>query len=103
MLSTVECYDAWSSTYDSDGNILQLLDDNAFEQIVQPLLNRNQNKLCCELGCGTGRNTIKVFSSDWLVVRKKDLIAIKVLFSRHNTSSNCYVNFSAPDDLTVQT
>ncbi|UJR30196.1 hypothetical protein I4U23_017735 [Adineta vaga] len=71
-LSTVECYDAWSNTYDSDGNILQLLDDDAFDEIVQSLFNSNQyenkQKLCCELGCGTGRNTIKVLNTGWCMI-----------------------------------
>ncbi|CAF0801698.1 unnamed protein product [Adineta steineri] len=72
MLSTVECYNAWSNTYDSDGNILQLLDDDAFNEIVQPYLNDNyQNStipICCELGCGTGRNTIKILNAGWSII-----------------------------------
>ncbi|CAF3839345.1 unnamed protein product, partial [Rotaria magnacalcarata] len=71
VVSTVECYDAWSNTYDSDGNILQLLDDIVFEEIAQPLLNyihkSNMRPICCELGCGTGRNTMKLLSSGWFV------------------------------------
>lgn len=72
LVSTVECYDAWSNTYDSDGNVLQLLDDKAFQDIAEPLLNSiHQNspiQICCELGCGTGRNTIKVLHAGWSVV-----------------------------------
>lgn len=72
MLSTVECYDAWSNTYDSDGNVLQLLDDVAFEEVAQPLLKSTGGdqsvKVCCELGCGTGRNTLKVLDAGWSVV-----------------------------------
>jgi len=72
ITSTTECYDAWANTYDSDGNILQLLDDNAFNEIARPLLNlnneNNSTQICCELGCGTGRNTIKVLEANWNVV-----------------------------------
>ncbi len=72
MISTVECYDAWSDTYDSDGNILQLLDDAAFEEIAQPLLHQNSaTQICCELGCGTGRNTMKILNAGWSVVSRK--------------------------------
>jgi hypothetical protein len=75
MVSTVECYDAWSNTYDSDGNVLQLLDDVAFEEIGQPLLKSiHQNSttpICCELGCGTGRNTIKILDAGWFIVSTK--------------------------------
>ncbi|CAF4001122.1 unnamed protein product [Rotaria sp. Silwood2] len=73
IISTVECYDAWSNTYDSDGNILQLLDDAAFDEIARPLLNSvNQHsttQICCELGCGTGRNTTKMLNAGWSVHR----------------------------------
>ena len=75
ITSTVQCYDAWSNTYDSDGNVLQLLDDFAFEEIAQPLLDsfpRNVRKpICCELGCGTGRNTMKIFHSNWSIVSRE--------------------------------
>lgn len=74
LTSTVECYDAWSNTYDTDGNVLQLLDDIAFEEIAQPLLDSFSRKdtipICCELGCGTGRNTRKIIDSKWSVVSR---------------------------------
>lgn len=83
ITSTVGCYDAWSSTYDSDGNILQLLDDVAFEEIVQPFLNSfhrdNTTPICCELGCGTGRNTIKILRSNWFVVSIKITTSVKTI------------------------
>lgn len=74
-LPTVECYDAWSDTYDSDGNILLLVDDIVFEEIAQPLLysihHDNTKPICCELGCGTGRKTIKILQAKWFVVSTK--------------------------------
>ena len=76
IVSTAECYDAWSNTYDSDGNILQLLDDIGFEEIAQPLLNSIdqdvRKPICCELGCGTGRNTKKILNAGWTVVSTKN-------------------------------
>jgi hypothetical protein len=87
MISTVECYDAWSNTYDSDGNVLQLLDNVEFEEICQPLLNSTNRDgttpICCELGCGTGRNTIKILQAKWFIVSIKinrDIIMIFTCF-----------------------
>ena len=74
IISTVECYNAWSNTYDSDGNVLQLLDDIAFQEMAQPLLDsadqKNATQLCCELGCGTGRNTMKILTAGWSIVSR---------------------------------
>lgn len=73
FLSTVDCYDAWSKTYDNDGNVLQLLDDAVFEEFVQPLLNekKNSTRWICELGCGTGRNTEKLLKTNCNVVSEE--------------------------------
>ena len=73
ILPTVTCYDAWSSTYDSDDNVLQMLDDVAFAEIAEPLINISIGEStgmrhCCELGCGTGRNTVKLIDAYWSVV-----------------------------------
>ncbi|CAF1153336.1 unnamed protein product [Rotaria sordida] len=98
IVSTVECYDAWSNTYDSDGNILQLLDNVAFEEIAQPLLNsinRDSTKqICCELGCGTGRNTTKILHTGWSIIAvdistcmmKKAQERVKQLEEQHMSS-----------------
>lgn len=88
IVTTVECYDAWSHTYDSDGNILQLIDDVAFEEIAQPLLsssfqNHDTKKICCELGCGTGRNTKKILGADWFVV--------SIEFNRNTKTHSMYI------------
>ena len=72
FVPTIDCYDAWSATYDSDGNVLQLLDDVAFDEVVRPLLNvrsdGDSRGVVCELGCGTGRNTKKLIEANWSVV-----------------------------------
>lgn len=79
MTSTVECYDTWSETYDSDGNVLLLIDDVAFKEIVEPLLHHSvyqehTKPICCELGCGTGRTTIKLLHAGWFVVSISGII-----------------------------
>jgi hypothetical protein len=92
IIPTVECYNAWSNTYDSDGNILQLLDDIAFEEVAQPLLKSiHQNRpkqICCELGCGTGRNTIKVLHAEWFIVSKNINRYMKIEYLKIRDFSN---------------
>ncbi|KAL8907458.1 MAG: hypothetical protein Q9171_005844 [Xanthocarpia ochracea] len=58
---TVEAYDQWAATYDSDGNFLQALDTIMMDQIIPYLFDvlPPAPKLV-ELGCGTGRNTVRL-------------------------------------------
>ncbi|KAA8909914.1 hypothetical protein TRICI_004299 [Trichomonascus ciferrii] len=64
-LDTVEAYDKWAKVYDSDGNFLQKLDDREMEVVLPEFLNKVRGggsgliKLI-DLGCGTGRNTLKM-------------------------------------------
>ncbi|TFK22679.1 S-adenosyl-L-methionine-dependent methyltransferase, partial [Coprinopsis marcescibilis] len=61
MTDNAGLYDEWARTYDSDGNVLQMLDSEAFEVVVIPLLRATDRPLrVLELGCGTGRNTVRV-------------------------------------------
>lgn len=78
-VSTDELYDTWAATYDSDGNVLQAVDDLE----LQPLLPRfirlvcqgstaraSENKYAellriLDFGCGTGRNTLKLLQANW--------------------------------------
>jgi SAM-dependent methyltransferase len=64
-VSNNELYNRWANVYDTDGNILQAID----ETILPSLLSRAHNCpsttttepiTVIELGCGTGRNTIKL-------------------------------------------
>ncbi|KAL8853749.1 MAG: hypothetical protein Q9221_001392 [Calogaya cf. arnoldii] len=58
---TVEAYNEWAATYDTDGNFLLVLDTIMMHEIVPPLLDvlPPAPKLI-ELGCGTGRNTVRL-------------------------------------------
>lgn len=65
-LDTVEAYDKWARVYDSDGNFLQKLDDREMGVALPEFLNKVRGgggrgliKLI-DLGCGTGRNTLKM-------------------------------------------
>lgn len=63
-------YDAWSATYDTDGNILQAVDDlelaTLFPTFLSLLPTRPSTTLrLVDLGCGTGRNTQKLMTYPW--------------------------------------
>lgn len=80
ILPTVEFYDVWSSTYDFDGNVLQMVDDRVFQQLAEPLLdsnieNQTETNVVCDLGCGTGRNTLKVFNRGYSIVSSLFLVS----------------------------
>lgn len=60
-LDTVEAYDKWAQVYDTDGNFLQKLDDLELTKILPQFLQLLPTPVkLIDLGCGTGRNTIKL-------------------------------------------
>ncbi|KAK5170109.1 uncharacterized protein LTR77_004693 [Saxophila tyrrhenica] len=73
-VSTDELYSEWAATYDTDGNILQFIDDLQMTDLLEQFVS-----LCCaqdldsndyrldilDLGCGTGRNTLKLLQTPW--------------------------------------
>ena len=75
---TSAAYDGWAPTYDTDGNMLQNIDDLELEKLLPVFLSavvrgfsseegeesRTHLKIL-DLGCGTGRNTKKVLEYPW--------------------------------------
>ncbi|KAF2762861.1 S-adenosyl-L-methionine-dependent methyltransferase [Pseudovirgaria hyperparasitica] len=67
-IPTENAYDKWSAVYDSDGNVLQAIDDLELEQWLPQFLDLACRSVSTpattilDVGCGTGRNTAKVFA-----------------------------------------
>lgn len=64
-LSTFEAYEKWATVYDTDGNVLQAIDDEEVMRLLPEVLSivptrSNRPLKFLDLGCGTGRNTLKL-------------------------------------------
>jgi 2-polyprenyl-3-methyl-5-hydroxy-6-metoxy-1,4-benzoquinol methylase len=62
-LDTTAAYDLWSEVYDTDGNFLQALDDLEMQTLLPTFLSQivtPQPWKLVDMGCGTGRNTLKL-------------------------------------------
>jgi malonyl-CoA O-methyltransferase len=55
-LPTKDGYDLWSSTYDTDGNPLILLETPEVDGAIGPVTGRS----VLDLGCGTGRHALRL-------------------------------------------
>jgi SAM-dependent methyltransferase len=60
-----ELYNRWANVYDTDGNILQAIDETLLPALLSLAHNSlststSQPIIIIELGCGTGRNTVKL-------------------------------------------
>ncbi|KAH3999620.1 hypothetical protein HBI81_086160 [Parastagonospora nodorum] len=65
-IGTQQAYDQWATVYDSDGNMLQAIDDLELAILLPQFLAQVQDSVTTptisllDLGCGTGRNTQKL-------------------------------------------
>lgn len=69
-IGTQEAYDQWASVYDSDGNMLQSIDDSELDTLFPYLVDHidtisDSSVSVLDLGCGTGRNTARLLSHSW--------------------------------------
>lgn len=73
-LPTVTAYDAWAPIYDTDGNILQKVDDLELGRMLPEFLEELMKSggrgddgglRVLDLGCGTARNTVKLIEWPW--------------------------------------
>lgn len=69
-IGTQDAYDQWAAVYDTDGNMLQSIDDDELKTLLPPLLNQvattsSSRISVLDLGCGTGRNTARLLSHSW--------------------------------------
>jgi SAM-dependent methyltransferase len=69
-IGTQDAYDQWASVYDSDGNMLQSIDDDELNTLLPSLLDQvistsGPTISILDLGCGTGRNTARLLSHSW--------------------------------------
>lgn len=69
-IGTQEAYDQWAAVYDTDGNMLQSIDDDELNTLLPSLLDQITSTSgpvinILDLGCGTGRNTARLLSHPW--------------------------------------
>jgi SAM-dependent methyltransferase len=77
-----ELYNRWANVYDTDGNILQAIDETLLPALLslahKSLLTTPSSPITIiELGCGTGRNTVKLLDPALSVGNKvKEMYAL---------------------------
>lgn len=75
-VSTETLYNQWATTYDHDGNVMQAIDDTQLHELLPAFVqlasqtsaasnDRSHGLKILDLGCGTGRNTVKLLQSSW--------------------------------------
>ncbi|KAF7853352.1 uncharacterized protein EAF02_012006 [Botrytis sinoallii] len=93
-VSTYLLYNRWAATYDTDHNPLQILDSALIPSLLKTLffipLEAQDNITITELGCGTGRNTIRFlappFSKKFSKIHALDLSPAMLEIARSRCS-----------------
>ena len=70
-LDTTTAYNLWSEVYDTDGNFLQALDTIEMQTFLPRTLSMVQTEQpwkLIDLGCGTGRNTLRLLDQAGSIV-----------------------------------
>jgi SAM-dependent methyltransferase len=78
-IPTQAAYEQWASVYDSDGNMLQALDDFELATLLPSFLSSISKATeisILDLGCGTGRNTTKLISHPWPLDQRIDVVGL---------------------------
>ncbi|KAF2252236.1 S-adenosyl-L-methionine-dependent methyltransferase [Trematosphaeria pertusa] len=85
-IPTQDAYDQWASVYDTDGNMLQAIDDLELSSLLPSFLSMVLSSTyyptlnLLDLGCGTGRNTARLLSFAWPPDRRVNITGLD--FSR---------------------
>ncbi|KAE9365321.1 S-adenosyl-L-methionine-dependent methyltransferase [Stipitochalara longipes BDJ] len=78
-VTNAELYNRWAKVYDTDGNILQSVDDLMLPGLLDQVftfLPSDQPITVTELGCGTGRNTVKLLARSFPVPQTTSIAAL---------------------------
>jgi SAM-dependent methyltransferase len=112
---TVDAYNTWAEVYDTDGNMLQSIDDfeldKLFPEFVSLASPQNKQTLkfqdrieIVDLGCGTGRNTLRLLQAAWpwgVDVKVTGIDASSGMLERARSKIEAYLS-SLPDSLPLK-
>jgi ubiquinone/menaquinone biosynthesis C-methylase UbiE len=95
MSSIATAYDEWAKSYDSDSNKTRDLEAIAFDQKVLG----TRRAVVLELGCGTGKNTVKLahLASEKLIAMDFSPEMMRAAEARLANSSNVAISFVLRD------
>jgi SAM-dependent methyltransferase len=83
-IPTQDAYDQWAAVYDTDGNMLQSIDDVELSTLLPSFISSvlssrpssSSSVSLLDLGCGTGRNTAKLLQYSWPRDRAIDITGL---------------------------
>ena len=85
-LPVIAAYDRWAQVYDTDSNALQALDDSELGTLLTRFSSLTRRSgiggRIVDLGCGTGRNTMKLLSTPGADIVGLDLSAQMLSIAR---------------------